>query len=146
MTNVLEAATCARRLHILELQTRPNMVEVAALRKLKRGEPDLMVLWTLPTFWSWGHDLTLFIDAIMHLLFCGICKTMAMSIERWCSGRGKRRGFESFCHSLIPLVKHLGLDYCRVESYAGEMMGGWVSDSYLALCHCHAGSMALYMS
>jgi hypothetical protein len=110
------------------------MVEVAALRKLKRDELELMAPWIPPDVWPRGHDLTLFVDAIVHLLFLGICKTMAMSIERWFSVRGKRSGFESFFHSLLPVVKHLGLDYCRVEPYTGEKLGGRVSDSYLALC------------
>jgi hypothetical protein len=48
VTNVLESASCARRLHTLEHQTRPNMVELAALRKLKRDEPKLMATWTPP--------------------------------------------------------------------------------------------------
>ena len=134
VSKILEPATLSRRLHILENQTRPNRVELPALTDLKREEPELFAPWKPFAVWSRGHDLDIFVHAIMHLLFLGVCKTMAMTVERWCSGRGKRRGFELFCQTLLSRIKPMGLDYCRVEPYTGKKLGGWVSDSYLTLC------------
>jgi hypothetical protein len=86
-------------------------VELAASQELKRDELELCTPWKHYAVWSRGRDLVIFVDAIVHLLFLGVCKTMAMPVEVWCSGRGKRNGCEVFCQSFLPLVKRLGLDY-----------------------------------
>ena len=69
----------------------------------------------------------------MHLLLLGIQKTMMMQIKRWHTLRGAGATFVRYTKGILESIQNLKLSWCKAIPYKNGKLGGWVSESYLAM-------------
>ena len=98
----------------------------------EKETPDLYRMWETPATWRRGTQLYQHVDTIMHLVFLGVTKTVAMMIQDWAKGRSKGTAFLKFADGVLEGVQCLNLSWCKVLPYSGGKLGGWVSENYLA--------------
>ena len=71
------------------------------------------------------------IDAIMHLIFLGLVKSLVLLIMEWFALYGLDAEFRRRQEKILEPLRKMGLDWLNVMLYKGEKLGGWVSENYL---------------
>jgi len=129
ITTFMENATNSLALTIAEPTPGPELLE---LQQMKLEAPERFQQLEHPALWEReGVPLTTTIDAIMHLLFLGIVKSLLVKTQDWLKRQGLNKQFlDSFPPLLGPLLE-MSLDWVSLQAYRGDKFGGWVSENYL---------------
>lgn len=94
--------------------------------------PELYSCPTGMTLWYGDDDISIFVDAPMHLIFLGIMKTALFVSKKWLRKNGYLDSFLERCKKLNGLLDDVRIDWLRVEDFRDGKFGGWVSENFVA--------------
>ena len=117
----------------LIIQEQGDEEELAALSRMRERDPNLFLPWKNPPSWNRGISHWQHVEAIMHLAFHGIQKSMAHKIEEWASRRGSLSSFKKYSANILQPIQDLKLEWCKTQPYTGGKLGGWVGENHLAM-------------
>ena len=69
----------------------------------------------------------------MHLLMLGVQKTMMNKVKYWHIMRGSQTSFYEYTDGILDSIQELNLSWCKTVPYKKAKMGGWISESYMAM-------------
>lgn len=95
-------------------------------------EPEAYACPPVPPIWLGDDDISLFVDAPMHLIFLGIVKSSLNSIKKWLAKQGRLTDFFDRCKFLNGLLDDVHIDWLRIEDFREGKFGGWVSENFVA--------------
>jgi hypothetical protein len=136
ISDLLEASLYRRQLN-------EDDADALVTRNLLTEHPDYFVDKALPPLWTRKSELSNHVDVPMHLIFLGVVKATITMIKDWIKVRGHNQGYQKYANQALagfPFVQ-----WCVVNSFSGEKLGGWVSENYLAFsrllkwfyCNCN---------
>ena len=117
----------------LIIQEQGNGEELEALSRMRERDPNMCFPWKNPPSWNRGTSHWQHVEAIMHLVFHGIQKSMAHKIEEWLSRRGSLSSFKKYSSNILQPIQDLKLEWCKIQPYTGGNLGGWVGETHLAM-------------
>ena len=84
---------------------------------------------------SYGFsDLSVFVEAPMHLLMLGVMKSVMIKIGSWLRSINQNSNFLSIVKSKLSIIKRMNIEWCKILEYpTTEKTGGWVSENFLAI-------------
>ena len=138
ISDLLEASLYRRQLH-------EDAADALLTRHLLTEHPEYFVDKALPSLWTRKSELSNHVDVPMHLIFLGVVKATINMIKDWIKIRGHSQGYQKYSNQSLtgfPFVQ-----WCVVNSFSGEKLGGWVSENYLAFSrllkwfYCNCGDM-----
>ena len=97
----------------------------------KLSLPHLFERWEYPAFWDRGVDVRQHVEAVMHLMFLGVTKTMVKSIKKWLICKNLNAQFLKIINNLMDDVMELNLSWVNLQPYLEGKLGTWVSENYL---------------
>lgn len=92
--------------------------------------PEEYQQWPCPAIWR-HQALNLFIDAIMHLFFLGVVKTIMKKIQAWLTLQRTNSAFIRKTLDNLDSVAELRLDWIKLQPYKGDKFGSWNSENYM---------------
>jgi len=98
-----------------------------------KNNPKSFQCWELPSLWTKSTMLHQHIDALMHLLMLGVQKTTMIKVKHWHIMRGSQTSFYNYSDGILDSIQSLNLSWCKTVPYKKGKMGGWISESYLAM-------------
>lgn len=78
-----------------------------------------------------GMTLELHPEAIMHLLFLGVEKTVLGQVQSWHVAQNKWSSFARSIKNYLDAFQTMTIDWIAVLPYKGGKLGGWVSENFL---------------
>jgi hypothetical protein len=138
IADLLEAALYRRQLN-------EDVADAVLTRNLFTEHPDYFIDKALPPLWTRKSELSNHADVPIHLIFLGVVKATVNMIKDWIKIRGHNQGYQKYANQALtgfPFVQ-----WCVVNSFSGEKLGGWVSENYLAFSrllkwfYCNCGNM-----
>ena len=117
----------------LIIQEQGTEEELEALSRMRERDPNICFPWKNPPSWNRGMHHWQHVEAIMHLVFHGIQKSMAHKIEEWASRRGSLSSFKKYSANILQPIQDLKLEWCKIQPYTGGKLGGWVGETHLAM-------------
>lgn len=106
--------------------------QYSEIMDLYEAEPAKFEQWPIPVVWERGLELDQHIDAIMHLLFLGLVKTLMKDTQDWLTKKNSFASFLKVTKNIFESVQSLGLSWCRAIPYGTGRFGGHVSENYVA--------------
>jgi hypothetical protein len=103
------------------------------LKENQQSHPDLYLQPPDPCFWNDSNGITFahFVEAIMHLLFLGICKALLVKSLVFV-GKRKKGAYLDSLDGVLESVASMTVDWCKVLPFSKEGgTGAKVSESYL---------------
>ena len=106
---------------------------VADVREDHNDNPRRYDVPEVPSYWSSGDEISVFVDSPMHLLFLGIVKKVLQVIKEWMI---ENNIFSVFIERVKRYNQELddikSIDYLPIQDFRQGKFGGWVSENYLA--------------
>lgn len=100
----------------------------------RQNYPLLFLEWNVPSLWIRDIPMNRTSDAIMHLLFLGIEKSVNKEITKFLCYNEKH---SSYCRLVKDTLKEiLGMtirDWCDILPYSDGHFANWISDNHLAM-------------
>jgi hypothetical protein len=87
----------------------------------------------IPPTWLRNTDVLDHVEAIMHLLFLGIVKSVLTDIHTWMKKKKTFTKFLSVIDNYLSPIERLKLSWCKIVRYGTGSFGGHVSENYLAM-------------
>lgn len=109
--------------------------DVALLSAHREANPDLYEPVPPLAAWLRPHvDLRCNVEAVMHILFLGIAKSIALMIQRSLTLRYANATFLNVVGGYLDkLVKSFSVEWLKLKPYTGKKFGGYLSENYIAL-------------
>jgi hypothetical protein len=117
---------------LLNIDPEKDPLSFKVFTEYRKNNPHLFEKWPIPSFWKRGIPLSDHIDAIMHLLFLGIVKTIMLDTQDWLKKKYKYTNFSKNVQNVMDGIIDLGLSWCKAAPYGTGKFGGHVSENYLA--------------
>lgn len=133
INDVIDVADRIANYKYLESNKEQFPQEYDVISKHRKERPDLYEGWKPPSPWRRGTSMDQRIDAIMHLLFLGLMKTVMLTTKDWLTDLGKFASFVRFAGGVMESVQQLNLSWCKAIAFKNGKLGGWVSENYLAM-------------
>jgi hypothetical protein len=108
--------------------------EFETIGMLKENKPFLCEIWPTPPMWHRENPMKANLDAIMHMLFLGIIKTVVRMVMHWCKRRGKLNELLDQLKGTTEALMDLNLEWLRLLQFLGVKLGGMASENYMAIC------------
>lgn len=106
---------------------------LAQMREHLRLNPTSYLKCPVPALWDRdGVNLTTHVDAIMHLIFLGIVKSLALKVQKWLTLQEKNASFIRMNAPYLRPFKSMNIAWLKVLQYKGGAFGGYVSENWLA--------------
>jgi hypothetical protein len=106
---------------------------LAQMREHLRLNPTLYEKCPVPALWDRdGVNLITHVDAIMHLIFLGIVKSLALKVQKWLTLQEKNASFIRINAPYLLAFKSMNIAWLKVLQYRGGAFGGYVSENWLA--------------
>lgn len=111
-------------------------VEYPELARMLEESPELFLQCAFPPAWSKRNfKLWQNVEAIMHLIFLGLCKATMRLSNKWCTCLSKWPPFLDYIAGVPESVERLSLEWCKAKSYGTSgKFGGQVSENFIANC------------
>jgi hypothetical protein len=87
----------------------------------------------IPATWLRSIDIDGHVEAVMHLLFLGITKTILSDIHSWLKSKNLFSNFITVIDNFLQPIIQLNLSWCKMIKYGTGKFGGHVSENYLAM-------------
>lgn len=99
----------------------------------RKNNPHKYERYPDPPLWT-RKDIPLssHIDAIMHLLFLGLVKTVVLEVQRWLSSQNMNKSFLRDNAYRLDAFNSMYVDWLTVLPYTGGKFGAWVSKNWLS--------------
>jgi hypothetical protein len=95
---------------------------------------NVEVKYEVPPSWYDSNDLSIFVDAPMHLLMLGITKSVMLKIGKWLRNYNLNALFVSMSNDILRSIKSLNIEWCKILEYPRtDKTGGWVSENFAAM-------------
>jgi hypothetical protein len=133
IARIIEHADRAMNWAYLSGQTERDSEEYQWVARDREKNPGNYSCWPPPTLWIRGTSLQQTIDAIMHLLFLGVKKKVVSKTRDWMTSCGKHAAFVRSVDGRLESIQRLNLSWCKAIGYRAGKLGGWISESYLAM-------------
>ena len=98
---------------------------------LHNADPSKYEQWKPLPIWNSGLDLQQTTEPAMHELFLGVTKSVISETQEWCSLRHKFATLKRYLGERNRAIMELHLSWCKIQPYAGDKLGGWVSENYM---------------
>jgi len=91
---------------------------------------------SIPKLWTGSHDVDVFVNSHMHLLYLGIVKTLLSEVREYIAIADKQTAYVDAIEPLMRSIKNMHLSSCRLEMYYGmtnkKLTAGWLCDNFVA--------------
>ena len=126
------AAAAYLRTMAINNETATNIINNA-----KSDEPQSLDI-IVPPVWLVADRTERFIEAVMHMLFLGITKTIGMMIRDLFKMYGRWSTFHKSTQPYLHQLKNYSLHYCRVWTFGSheKPFSPWQSENHLAYARC----------
>jgi hypothetical protein len=127
---ILECAGNCAALESAHLSDDVTILE--SIAQLQEEEPKKYRMWEWPSVWDSGLLIQDSCEAAMHELFLGVMATIVELIQKWSKKRRIYTSLQKYFLELTKSIEKLHLTWCKCMPYAGEKLGGWKSENYMA--------------
>ena len=132
--NIIAHAHNGNRLKYLEDNQFQYQRQYIDILQKKKKYPLLFLQWQHPSLWTRDIPMSRTNDAIMHLMFLGIEKTVNKDITKFLVYNEKQSLFSRNVRNLLTDVLSLTIrDWCDILPYNDGQFGNWISDNYLSM-------------
>lgn len=120
-------ATRAKALHLC-----PNDSD---LKAEAASNPCSFAMMQYPPQWIGpGVDLMSHVEAVMHLQFLGVVKTVMKTLQKVLAARHAKSEFtNNIARKRSRKLVEIKVDWFKFREYGGNKFGGWISESYVAM-------------
>ena len=91
---------------------------------------------SIPKLWTGSHDVDVFVNSHMHLLYLGIVKTLLAEVRDYIAIADKQTAYVESIEPLMRSIKEMHLSSCRLEMYYGmtnkKLTAGWLCNNFVA--------------
>lgn len=130
---IIENGTNARIISEIHQGTSPHSEEDQALFLVQQeNEPEMYCAPPEPAVWNAGEDISIYVDAPMHLLFLGIIKSSLFSLKKWLEKKSYLTDFLERSEAFNRKLDQVKLDWLRIEDFREGKFGAWVSENFVA--------------
>ena len=128
----IEHSTAAFSLLVAERESEPDHQLMEALLSQRLTDPAKFECAAYPAAWMKdGMELTLHLDAVMHLLFLGVVNSVITRITDWLTVLNKNASFIRENAPILNSFKNLSIDWMVIQPFTKGKLGSWVSENYL---------------
>jgi hypothetical protein len=90
--------------------------------------------YKVPPSWYDCNELSIFVDAPMHLLMLGVTKSVMIKIGKWLRNYNLNAMFLTMSNDILRYIKTLNIEWCKILEYPKtDKTGGWVSENFSAM-------------
>ena len=90
--------------------------------------------YKIPSTWYGNDDLSIYVEAPMHLLMLGVMKAVMIKVGSWIRLMNQTPNFLSLVKGKLRMIKKMNIEWCKILEYPRtEKTGGWVSENFVAM-------------
>ena len=132
--NIIAHAQNAFHLQYLEGNQFEYQRRYIDILRLRKKYPLLFLQWQHPPLWTRDIPMNRTNDAIMHLMFLGIEKSVNKDITKFLVYNEKQSLFARLVSNLLTDALSLSIrDWCDILPYNDGHFSNWISDNYLSM-------------
>ena len=103
-------------------------------KHMEENNSNIYEKYKSPSAYYGFSDLSVFVEAPMHLLMLGVMKSVMIKIGSWLRSINQNTNFLSLVKSKLLIIKNMNIEWCKILEYpTTEKTGGWVSENFLAM-------------
>ena len=95
---------------------------------------NVIASYELPSAWYQSDNVSIFVDAPMHLLMLGVTKAVMLKVGACLREIKQSTQFIKMVKGVLKHIKQLNIEWCKILEYpTTDTTGGWVSENFLAM-------------